>query len=108
MRNVHDDVAQSEEGLGVERLREEVGQVVVRGDEGHTQLVLLDALAHVEVSTSDVLRLRMVLRVVREVARGLVVQVQVHGRVVVRVELAEEGAQVDRLLGHLLSPLTPP
>ena len=45
MRDVHDDVAQPEEGLGVERLREEVGQVVVRGDEGHAQLVLLDALA---------------------------------------------------------------
>ena len=34
MRDVHDDVAQPEEGLGVERLREEVSQVVVRGDEG--------------------------------------------------------------------------
>ena len=48
MRDVHDDVAQSEEGLGVERLRQEVGQVVVRGDEGHAQLVLLDALAPAE------------------------------------------------------------
>ena len=46
MRDVHDDVAQPEEGLGVERLREEVSQVVVRGNEGHAQLVLLDALAH--------------------------------------------------------------
>ena len=60
MRDVHDDVAQPEEGLGVERLREEVSQVVVRGDEGHAQLVLLDALAHVEVSTGDVLGLGMV------------------------------------------------
>ena len=56
MRDVHDDVAQPEEGLGVERLSEEVSQVVVRGDEGHAQLVLLDALAHVDLDLISVSR----------------------------------------------------
>ena len=43
----------------------------------------------------------MVLGVVREVARRLVVEAQVDRRVVVLLELAQEGAQVDRLLGCL-------
>ena len=101
MLDVHDDVAQAEEVLRVQRLSEEIGEVVVRVDERHAKTMVLDALADVEVAPVDVLGLRVVLGVVREVARRLVVETQVDGRVVVPVELAEEGAQVDRLGGFL-------
>ena len=36
--DVHDDVAKAEERLGVEGLREEVGDVVRGADEGHLEL----------------------------------------------------------------------
>ena len=101
MLYVHDDVAQAEEVLRVQRLSEEVGKVVVRVDERHAKPMVLDALADVEVTPVHVLGLRVVLGVVCEVARRLVVEAQVDGRVVVPVELTEEGAQVDRLLGCL-------
>ena len=52
----------------------------MRRDEGHANLQVLDALAHVEVAPVDVLGLGMVLGVVREVARRLVVEAQVDGR----------------------------
>ena len=45
----------------MQRLGEEVRQVVVRRDEGHANLQVLDALAHVEVAPVDVLGLGMVL-----------------------------------------------
>ena len=65
MLDVHDDVAQAEEVLRVQRLGEEVGEVVVRVDERHAKTMVLDALANEEVTTFDVLHLRMVLGVVR-------------------------------------------
>ena len=71
--DVHDYVAEAEERLGVERLREEVGDVVRGADEGHLELEGLDHVAHEEVAARDVLGLVVVLRVVREVARCLVV-----------------------------------
>ena len=45
MLDVHDDVAQAEEVLRVQRLGEEVGEVVVRVDERHAKTMVLDALA---------------------------------------------------------------
>ena len=48
MLDVHDDVAQAEEVLRVQRLGEEVGEVVVRVDEWHAKTMVLDALADVE------------------------------------------------------------
>ena len=79
MLDVHDDVAQAEEVLRVQRLGEEVGEVVVRVDERHAMVMVLDALADVKVAPVDVLGLRVVLGVVREVARRLVVEAQVDG-----------------------------
>ena len=64
MLYVHDDVAQAEEVLRVQRLSEEVGKVVVRVDERHAKPMVLDALADVEVAPVDVLGLRVVLGVV--------------------------------------------
>ena len=90
MLYVHDDVAQAEEVLRVQRLSEEVGKVVVRVDERHAKPMVLDALADVEVAPVDVLGLRVVFGVLCEVARRLVVEAQVDGRAVVPVELAEE------------------
>ena len=72
MLDVHDDVVQTEEVLRVQRLGEEVGEVVVRVDERHAKTMVLDALTDVEVAPVDVLGLRVVLGVVREVARRLV------------------------------------
>ena len=47
--NVHDGVAHGDEPLcGRWGLREEVRQVVVRRDEGHADLQVLDAFAHVD------------------------------------------------------------
>ncbi len=45
-----------------------------RVDEWHTKTMVLDALADAEVAPVDVLGLRVVLGVVREVARRLVVE----------------------------------
>ena len=42
MLDVHDDVAQAEEVLRVQRLGEEVGEVVVRVDERHAKTMVLD------------------------------------------------------------------
>ena len=41
MLDVHDDVAQAEEVLLVQRLGEEVGEVVVRVDERHSKTMVL-------------------------------------------------------------------
>ena len=59
--DVHDDVAQGEEVLGGEVLREEVGQVVVASDEGDCEEEVFDALAHVEMAAFDVLSALVVL-----------------------------------------------
>ena len=58
-RQVHEPRAQVEELARVERLREDVGEVVVAGDERRLELARLHELAHVEVAAVDVLRARV-------------------------------------------------
>ena len=58
-----------------QRLRKEISQVLRGGNEGNTDDVVLDQFTHVEVAASNVLRLLMVLRVVREVYGSLVIHV---------------------------------
>ena len=60
-------------------LGEEVGEVVVGAHEGHADGVVFDDFADVEVTARDVFGLVVVLRVVREVARGLVVAAEERG-----------------------------
>ena len=58
-RQVHEPRAQVEELARVERLREDVGEVVVAVDERRLELARLHELAHVEVTAVDVLRARV-------------------------------------------------
>ena len=62
--HVHNLVAQPEEVLARERLREEVGQVGVSAYERHDDALILNQLADEEVAPFDVLDPVMVLRVV--------------------------------------------
>ena len=62
--DIHDLVPQLEEALGFERLREEVGKVLVAADERNTDLGFLDGLADEEVAPLDVLELAVVFGVV--------------------------------------------
>ena len=66
-RHVHHLVAHVEERLTREGLREEVGDVVRSGHERHPKFAVLDALTDEIMTPLDVLSLRVVLRIVREV-----------------------------------------
>ena len=99
--NIHDDVAHCIEGGSPEGLGEEVGHVLSRGDERHDQLLVLNALANVEVPSLDMLDLLVVLGVVRQVARRLVVRGERSGLRGAETQLVEEPAEVDALLGCL-------
>ena len=69
---VHDESSKSVEAGGVlHRLGEEIREVVVRVDEGYLDLEGLDHVADEEVAPLHVLHAIVVLRVVRDVARGL-------------------------------------
>eukprot|EP00966_Prymnesium_polylepis_P274111 6332341-Prymnesium_polylepis.1 len=59
---VHAEATQDDEALGLERLGEEVGDVVGRADMRHVELELLDHVPHVEVAAGHVLRAVVVLR----------------------------------------------
>ena len=61
---ISNGVAHGREVLGLQRLGEEVGPVVGGLDEGDRYALLLDELADEEVTTRDVLRLRVKLGVV--------------------------------------------
>ena len=62
--DIHDLVPQLEEALGFERLREEVGKVLVAADKRDADLGLFDGLADEEVAPLDVLEPAVVLGVV--------------------------------------------
>ena len=69
-------VAHVREALGLQWLSEEVGPVVSHLDEGDRDLLLLDQLADEEVSSRDVLSLRVELGVVGDGDARLVVHCQ--------------------------------
>ena len=54
--HVHEDITHAIEVLGSQRLGEEVGQVVNGLHERHSQLHVLHAFPHIEVTTIDVFR----------------------------------------------------
>ena len=63
--DIHDLVPQLEEALGFERLREEVGEVLVAADKRNTDLGFFNGLADEEVAPLDVFELAVVLGVVK-------------------------------------------
>ena len=67
MRNVHHSVAHAEEVLAHERLCEEVSDVLGSGHEGNSQPTVLHAFADKVMPTIDVLRTRVVFRIVSQV-----------------------------------------
>ena len=78
--DIHDLVPQLEEALRLERLREEVGEVLVAADERDADLGVLDGLADEEVTPLDVFEPAVVLGVVGRGNSGLVVTVLLGGR----------------------------
>jgi hypothetical protein len=99
--HVHNLVAQPEEVLARERLREEVGQVGVSAYERHDDALILNQLADEEVAPFDVLDPVMVLRVVREVARACVVRGELGWGPRREPQLREEVGEEDCLLRGL-------
>ena len=67
---VHDLVSQREELPCGQHLGEEISVVLVSANKGDTNEMILDTLAHEEVSARDMLDLLMMLRVVCDVAGG--------------------------------------
>ena len=78
--DIHDLVPQLEEALRFERLREEVGEVLVAADKRNTDLGFFDGLADEEVTPLDVFEPAVVLGVVGRGNGGLVVTVLLGGR----------------------------
>eukprot|EP00965_Chrysotila_dentata_P122724 4056280-Pleurochrysis_carterae.AAC.1 len=66
-RDVHYDVAQREEQTRGQGFSEEVREIVCAAHEGHRELERLQLFAYKEVTTVDMLRPRVVLRVVGQV-----------------------------------------
>ena len=100
-RDVHDLIAHGEELHGLQRLGEEVRQVVERIHVGYADLHVLDTLADEEVSPSDVLSALVVLGVVGEIAGAGVVGAELQRSVEGEVELLQEVGKVDAFLSRL-------
>ena len=66
--DIHNTIAELEELLMRQRLREEIRKVVRRSDEGDNYLVVLHAFAYEEVATLDMLHAIVVLGVVNATA----------------------------------------
>ena len=75
----HNAVAQREERGGTQRLRKEVGQVIYCPHEGNDQRVILHFLSDVEMSARNVLGPRVMLRIIGQIAPGLVVHAEGSG-----------------------------
>ena len=73
---VHDDSTHGVELSRAERLRKEVGDVVVGAHVGHLELERLHHVPHEEVPSLHMLHAVVVLRVVGDVARALAVGVK--------------------------------
>jgi hypothetical protein len=82
-RHIHNAIAHGNEGLLRKRLSEEVGEMIHSGHERDTDAVILDELAHEEVSPVDMFHSAIMLGIVGYVDAGLVVHVQVDGPTVV-------------------------
>ena len=70
---VHDNVPHVEESLRSQRFGEEVGHIVGRRNERNTNATLFHTLAYVVMLAVNVLRTRVVFRIVRQVNRGAVI-----------------------------------
>jgi len=71
--HIHDLVAHGKEHFLSKGLSEEIGKIVNRSDEGHHNRVVFHFLADEEMTAVYMLRSRMVLRVISQIAAGLVV-----------------------------------
>ena len=98
-RDIHDRVSHAEEVFAIERFGEEVGEIVNRPYEGDGDLMIFNTLAHVEMTTLYVLDLLVMLRVVRRVPGGSVVDAERHRLSVVQLELGQETLEVNGLGG---------
>ena len=100
MRNVHDLVAHVKEMLTHQRLGEEVGNVLGGWYEGYTDLTFLDAFSDKEVTTVNVLSLRVMLRVVREIDGGHVIQPQRWRLGHVETKFTKKSGEIDGFLSR--------
>ena len=80
-----------------EMFRKEIRQVVVGANERDAQHVVFDELADVEVAAGNVLGAFVVLRIVGEVAGGLVVGGERHGADRGWADFVGEGLEVNSL-----------
>ena len=80
--HVRDSVPHGKEGLSAKRLCEEIRQVVHGANERHNQSVILNFFSDEKVPAYNVLRTRMMLWVVGEIAPGLVVHTECCGAIV--------------------------
>ena len=71
-RNVHDGVTETEESFSLERLSEEIGDVVVGTYERDGDEMILDTFAHVEVPTFDMFHAPKMFWIVGHVGGGAV------------------------------------
>ena len=100
MRDVHDLVAHIEEMLTHQGLGEEVGNVFGGWHEGYTDLTFLDAFSDKEVTTVNVLSLRVMLRVVREIDGRHVIQPQRWGLGHVETKFTKKSGEIDGFLSR--------
>ena len=95
--HVHHVVTHREELLpGGKCLSEKVGPIVISGDEGATNHVILDQLTHVEVAPVDMFHLSMMLGIVGYIYSRAVVHMQVRR---VRLIVAQFGGQIAEIDG---------
>ena len=103
--NIHDDIAQLKETLGLKSLGEEIGHVVNSVDIVDHDLTILQELTNIEMSTLDMLCAVVMLRVVRQVNGASVVDVEsgsgAGGRIGHRVSEAQFGKEPGSIHGLL-------
>ena len=98
-REIHDLRAHIEEELPLKRLGKEISEIVARPHERDPNAVILDELAHEEMTTHDMLHGRVTLRVVSDSDRRLIVHEKSRRRAIAidDPELAKQLVKVDRL-----------
>ena len=98
--DVHDTVAEGGENVGLEGLREKVRHVVDGADVQHGDAVRLNECSSVEILSGDVFRLIVVLRVVRDITGGLVVDAYRYGADTREAELGKQIGEPDCVRGR--------